>query len=183
MAQILNFPSPPGLRALVLTGPNGVGKTTTALEIYKILGEMGHTTLFLDLDHLTNVIPIPEDDPHNSLLGIRNLASMWPNFADRNVEYAIVARIIEDPADRDLYEKSFGEVDLRVVRITASSEVRRTRIIERRERPNMEWELVRTEELEKILSGLGVEDFVVSNDGLTPKEVALKILEELEWPT
>ena len=162
MAQILNFPSPPSLRALVLTGPNGVGKTTTALEIYKILGEMGHTTLFLDLDHLTNVIPIPEDDPHNSLLGIRNF---------------------EDPADRDLYEKSFGEVDLRVVRITASSEVRRTRIIERRERPNMEWELVRTEELEKILSGLGVEDFVVSNDGLTPKEVALKILEELEWPT
>lgn len=51
---------------LIITGPEGVGKTTTALVAGDLLGEAGIPYGVVDLDGLTLCYPPPADDPFNS---------------------------------------------------------------------------------------------------------------------
>jgi adenylylsulfate kinase len=71
---------------------------------------------------------------------------------------------------------------VKIVRVEAPSTTRRARLTERE--PEGFWRdghLKRTDELDKTLKDLDLDDFVVQNDGRSIVEVATEVLSFLEW--
>ena len=62
---------------LIISGPVGVGKTTTAEELSAILEgeEVDHS--FVDLDGLAKTYPRPPDDRFGVRIALRNLRAVW----------------------------------------------------------------------------------------------------------
>lgn len=169
------------MRIVVISGTVGSGKTTVAEAIHDELVGRGLASAYIDVDILCEAEPRRVDDPYNQNLGFANLASMIGNYRDFGVEYLVLARVVEDAADRGRYEQALGD-PVRIVRLEADLETRIDRLTSREDVDAWrEWHLNRTEELAAKLRNLAVEDFVVSNDGRLPAQTANEILGLLRW--
>ncbi|MGY4766497.1 hypothetical protein ACXC9Q_06220 [Kribbella sp. CWNU-51] len=60
-------------RALLITGPVGIGKTAVAGAVGEALAEVGVPGAVIDLDGLASAWPAPPDDRFNLALELRNL--------------------------------------------------------------------------------------------------------------
>lgn len=87
------------IRAVILTGTIGAGKTSVAEEISDVLRERRLRHALLDLDWLAQVYPGRDDDRYNDRLVFDNLAAIWPNLRDAGAEYLRMARVVEDAGD------------------------------------------------------------------------------------
>ena len=170
------------MKALVVSGTLGAGKTHTAAAVRDVLAARGERVAVIDLDWLCQCDPAPALDPYNDALCLANLASVYPNYAKAGVEYLVLARIVADAHDRVRYESALPGAEVRIVLVTASSETRRHRIVSRE--PAGPWRdshLGRTDQVAGLLAALAVEDLTVTTEGLTGNEVAREILEALGW--
>ena len=80
---------------LIVTGPVGVGKTTVAYEVSKLLEAAELPYACIDMDTLRSCYPAPAGDRFNVALGLRNLAAVWANCRATGAAYLIVADVIE----------------------------------------------------------------------------------------
>ena len=169
------------MKAVIISGTVGVGKTTVASEIADALGERDYPVAVIDVDNLCQAEPPPADDPYNQRLAFANLAAIIPNYQALGIEYFALARVIEDPADRAVYDSLFGG-RVPVVRLEADVDERRARLIAREPDGRWrDWHLNRTEELATVLRELACEDHVVVNDGRPPRETANEVIALLGW--
>lgn len=173
-------------RLLVVNGAMGAGKTATASAIRDVLGDAGVRVAFIDADALCQARPEPSNDPYQQHLLMLSLASLAPIYRARGYGCIVVARVVEDPEDRDRYARLFagrvGPAQVSVVRVTASEETRMERITARE--PAGRWRdfgIARSRELEEILESLDLDDGAVATDGIPREEVARQVLDVAGW--
>ncbi|WP_062070817.1 GNAT family N-acetyltransferase [Demequina sediminicola] len=174
-------------QVLVVNGTMGAGKTTTAAAIHDLLIARGAHAAWIDADSLCQASPAPDGDRFNQGLLFDALAGAAPAFRDRGIGLMIVARVVEDPADRDRYARIFGTADagparVSIVRVGADEDVRLARLREREpEGPWQEFAAARTVELQSSLEALDLDDAVVATDNADPADVAAKVLDAAGW--
>lgn len=167
-------------RALLLTGPAGVGKSTVAAAVGRVLTAGGCVTAVVDADALAQFGPPPTSDPGGHFhdeLKCANLAALWANFTVAGARFVVVAAVIDSPALRELYARSLAGCEIRLVRLTAADHTVRTRLRQRDTGEKLERHLTA---LDEGGTPTGVEDFTVANDR-DPADVAGEILRRAGW--
>jgi GNAT superfamily N-acetyltransferase/predicted kinase len=164
---------------LVVNGTVGAGKTTVAGRVADLLLAGGTASVVVDVDELTDARPAPDDDPFHQRLAFEALARLAPLYRDRGLRRVLLPRVVEDPADREGYERAFDGADVRVVRLRVPERERLARI-RARARSEVGWELERTVELEHVLERLALDDAVVDGTG-DLDEVAARVLAAAGW--
>lgn len=167
---------------VLITGTVGSGKSAVADEVAFLLHEQEVRHALLDLDLLCVASPVP-GDPHGEELMLKNLAAVWPNYRALGIDYLVLARVIEHRNHLARYTDAIPEADIKVVRLTTPPELVRERLEKREIGSFYDHLWRRSQELAPILEAAGVEDFLVSNDRRTVREVALEVLRLLDWPT
>lgn len=166
----------------MVSGTIGAGKSSAAAALRHLLSERGHLVADIDLDALCQLSPGRAEDPYNSTLGFANLAAVWPNYARLGTEYLVIARVVEDSADRARYAQALPDCPIRIVRVDASAQTRVRRIRAREIEPaSRDWHLARSDVLAETLAANGAEDLVVVNDRREIADVAEEILARLVW--
>ncbi|MEQ4301461.1 GNAT family N-acetyltransferase [Plantactinospora sp. B6F1] len=171
-------------KALLLTGVAGVGKSTVADAVGRVLTEAGHVTAVVDTDMLAQFGPPPNVSPPGGRfydeLKCVNLASVWANFRAAGARFVIAAAVIDSVAQRERYAESLAGCDVRLVRLIADVDTVRNRLRQRDTGPKLEQHLRALDEHGSIPTEALVDDFTVTNDR-TPDEVATEILVRARW--
>ncbi|MFE5776091.1 AAA family ATPase [Brachybacterium sp. NPDC056505] len=151
-----------GMRALLVTGAVGVGKTTVADAIGDELEERGIPGAVLDLDWLRRSWPSPAGDRFNSRVELANLRAVCAVYRGTGARVLVAAGVFEEVGARADYEEAFG-CPLTVVRLRAPRDLVRSRLRRRHERDPeaLAWHLARFDELSAILEVARVEDAAV----------------------
>jgi adenylylsulfate kinase len=160
---------------LLVTGPVGVGKTTTAAAVSWLLSEQGVRHARVDLDEIGIVRPHVPNDPWNDLLAHRNLACMWTNFREVGAERLILSRVLETRNLLARIEHAVPGAAVVVVRLKAPVSVIHTRI-RGRTLGNDAWHLDRATELVDVMDEQHVEDYLIENTALTIQDTAAEAL-------
>ncbi|MFF5229784.1 GNAT family N-acetyltransferase [Dactylosporangium sp. NPDC000521] len=174
----------PGCRALLLTGVAGVGKSTVADAVGRVLTGAGHVTAVVDTDLLAQFGPPPGVSPAGAgfydELKCVNLASVWANFRAAGARFVVAAAVIDSVAQRERYSQSLAGCDVRVVRLTADVDTVRDRLRRRDTGPELERHLRALDRHESSPAEGAIEDCTVTNDR-TPAEVAAEVLVRVGW--
>ena len=173
-------------RVLVINGTMGAGKTTTAAAVHDLWREAGARSAYIDADALCQAAPTLDEDPFNQELLFAALAAVAPLYRARGMGCIVIARVVEDAADRDRYARAFaseaGLAQVAVVRVTAEETTRLERV--RAREPEGYWQelgLARTVELEDTLEALDLDDAVISTDDSDRLDVARDALDAAGW--
>ena len=145
---------------LIVTGPVGVGKTTVAYEVSKLLeaAELPHACI--DMDTLRSCYPAPAGDRFNVALGLRNLAAVWANCQATGAAYLIVAGVIESRDELQGYREAVSGAAINVVRLRATLSTLTGRVTQHEVGSSQDWHLLRAAELAAQMDRDQVEDAV-----------------------
>ena len=170
-----------GVPVAVITGTIGVGKTAVAEAMSEILHERGIRHGLIEVDWLGQVYPAPDpDDPYGISLAMTNLAAIWPSFLEAGITRAIVTMTIENQAELSRLREAIG-AEPEVIRLEAGTAARRERITRRDQGSLRELFLAKTDPLARQMERLSIGTRVVANEGRSPDQTALEILETLAW--
>ena len=168
-------------RALLLTGVAGVGKSTVADALGRVLTTAGCVTAVVDTDVLAQFGPPPQAGGRfYDELKCANLAAVWANFRAAGAQFIVVAAVIDSPALRELYAASLAGCEVRLVRLTADDEVVGSRLRRRDTGAELDQHLRALRERGLEPAPLTVEDLTVANDRAVD-EVAQEILVRTGW--
>jgi hypothetical protein len=170
-------------RVLWFYGADAVGKSTIGWEAYTILTDRQTHVAYVDTDYLSFCHPAPSN-PAKVIAD--NLRSVWATYRARGADHLVVSGIIVTPADRDTLTASIPDAQLTFCRLTASPETVRRRILARRAaeaatqnvdltpdtRAELEQYGLRSVEFAELLKQFALEDFALSTDQGTPRELA-----------
>lgn len=162
-------------KVLIITGSVGVGKSSTADKIYELLQKRDVTRALIDIDHLSYVAPWSDEDPYNTKLAIKNLASIWPNLEQRGVEMIIIPYVIESAEQLSLIKSAIPQSYVKLVRLGTPIDQIHERLYKRHgdnDEENLNWHIKRSEVLAPQLEKSNLEDFSVDTDGKSLVEVA-----------
>ncbi len=169
--------------ALLITGTVGSGKSTTAQAIGGLLRKDAIPHAVIDLDALRNAWPSPADDPFHERLMLANLGAVARNHVVAGAVRLVVAGVLEDLAQRPLYEQAVG-MPLSVCRLPLDLADVQARL-HRRHRDDLEalnWHLQRSGELDAVLDAAEVADV---EEGVkaeqTPAQVAQAVVRAVGW--
>ncbi|WP_439661022.1 AAA family ATPase [Lentzea sp. HUAS TT2] len=152
------------MKALLITGPVGVGKTTVAEAVGSRLAGAKVPHAVIDLDRLSSCWPAPADDPFHFELQLRNLQAVVANYVAAGVHRVVLAGVVESKDDRARYAEVIG-AKLNVCRLKADLTVVQRRLVRRHDdEADLRWHLARAEELEMLFTASWIEDFVVDAD-------------------
>jgi len=169
------------MTAIFINGSVGAGKTTTAVEIGRILERRGIPHALIDLDGLRSAWPAPDGDPFNSDLELSNLAAVASNYRASGIERFVLAGVIEHQSMRSRYEDAVGGPVI-ICRLVLPVPLLLTRLAERHEPgEDLDWHLQRAAELDAILASARVDDVVVEVGADGPADVAERVLAEIGW--
>ena len=173
-------------RVLVINGTVGAGKTTVAAAVSDLLFARGLPHAWVDVDDLCRAWPLTDRhgnaDRYGSELAFAALTALAPVHAAAGYRHIVLARVVEEPAERERYVMAYGGAEVRIVRVTADEETRVERLTAREPAgPGREWHLARTVELEAVLVAAGVDDAVISADGRPPAQLAEQVLAAAGW--
>ncbi len=168
-------------RAIVITGPVGAGKSTTAVALSGLLEASGVPHAMIDVDYLRWAYPAPEDDRFHAALGIRNTAAVAANYREAGVRVIILADVVERPEQRTEYEVAIPNATVTIVRLPVSMTLIAERLRGRESPASLEWYLHRAPELEAIMTERGIGDVVIDVGDRSPEEVAREIAVALEF--
>jgi energy-coupling factor transporter ATP-binding protein EcfA2 len=163
------------VRAILLTGGVGAGKTTVLQALGELLEERGEPYALVDLDWLCWARP-RTGTPHELLCV--NLASVAAAYAEHGVERLVLARHLASAAELDAVRAALPGVDLTAVRLVADAGTRATRLRARDSGAELEEHLalLRAGEVPQF------EDAEVTSEA-DPAEVAGAVLDAAGWYT
>lgn len=168
--------------AVLLTGPVGAGKTSTAVALGDLLSERGVPHAVVDLDWLRRAWPSPEHDPFQQDLELENLQHVAGAFLARGARRLVLAGVLEEQSVRARYERAVG-VPLVVCRLRVSPAELRDRLHRRHSGDEiaLRWHLDRAVELEGVLSAARIGDVVLDAPDGGPRAVAAAVLGAVGW--
>ena len=166
---------------LLITGPVGVGKTSTAGAVSSLLSQQGILHAWVDLPQISQALPERDADPWNEQLAHRNLACMWQNFRAVGVERLIVTRVLESRSLVHRIEEAVPAAQVVVVRLRAPLEIIQARLRARDREP--EWFLDAAEHLVPAMDEQPVEDYLIDNSSSSIDQTAREVLSAVAWLT
>ncbi|MCR5836969.1 MAG: AAA family ATPase [Lachnospiraceae bacterium] len=164
------------LPVFILTGCSGIGKTTTAQELQRMTDQY----VVLDMDFLYNIMNHPQsvDDNYNMIEQALSLSKNI-NQTGKSVVWTCAGNLEKFPR---VYSARFFS-DIKVLALTASSEVIRKRMMEGRNIEDESWIQGSIDYNEYLRTHNSIEDTKYDKmdcSAETPKEIAEKVLEWLE---
>jgi adenylylsulfate kinase-like enzyme len=169
-----------GISVLLLTGTIASGKTTIAAEIGEILLP-ARSIICIDLDQLGWAF-IP-DAPNDRILRLRtdNLTAIWANLHSAGFRHVVISAAISTANELRLIREAIDESRLTVVRLVASPALLEERLRRRDAGRRLEDHLETLPVLDRVMDGSNLEDFRVTNDQRSPRDVAMEVLETIGW--
>jgi adenylylsulfate kinase len=166
-------------RVLLVSGTIGAGKSTVLDEIHTQLcaAEVAHACVDVDALRLS----WPPHGRFNEAVAMENLGSVWRNFRAAGASRLVVAAVVERHEDVAALQRALDSGRPTICQLQASEATRLARIRARELGSALAWHLARTTELQAILDGAALADFVVSNDGRAVQEVAAEVLRRADW--
>jgi hypothetical protein len=186
-----------GGEVALITGPPGVGKSTTGFCFYlKCLGA-GLTAGYVDLAQVGFVRPAAAADPDGHRVKARNLAAIWRNFRAAGATHLVVTGTISSGADLRRYTDELQGAGVAHIRLRAGGAELRRRIMTRgaggswpepgdrlRGRP-AEFLVGAARQAVQAAEALDQSDvggLTVDTTGLSPDESASTIRQAAGWP-
>jgi len=165
-------------QALFLNGTVGVGKSAIADAVSALLIEHGIPHAIIDLDALRAGWPAPDGDPFNSALELANLRPVAANHRAAGARILVLAGVIEDADEVQLYRDALEGLPLTVVRLTVDPEVGASRLRARHANDveGLAWHLHRHGELDAVLSAARIPGPIVDTTARSPRQVAEEVL-------
>ena len=172
-------------RALLLIGVAGVGKSTVADAIGRILTSADSVTAVVDTDALAQFGPPPDRGQRRGgsfydNLKCLNLAAVWANFQAAGARFIIVSAGIDSAELRDRYAGSLAGCEVQTIRLVAATNTVRERLQDRDSEARLERHLQTLAEQDARLEATAIEDFTVVNDR-PATVVARDVLARLGW--
>lgn len=174
---------PGSIPVLLITGPVGVGKTTVGSEISELLNGQETPHALVDMDCLRDCHPSRANDPFHTVLGMKNLAAMWPNFQAVGAQRLVIVDVLEARSDLEHYRAAIPGAAILVVRLRASVPTLLSRVERRQMWSGREWHLHRAAELAAQMERDRVEDILIDTEGKSPVTIAQEILTQSGWMT
>ncbi|MGN6483514.1 MAG: AAA family ATPase [Thermomicrobiales bacterium] len=172
-----------GPLVIVITGPVGAGKTTTAIALSDLLERVGVPHAMIDMDHLRWAWPPPPDDRFNARLGMRNLAAVSAAYREAGARVLVLADVVETPEDRAAYAEAIPGTRIVIVRLRVPPELIVQRLRGRDTGDQLAWSLKRAPELDGIMDAAGIGstagDLIVEVGTRTSEAVAEEIASRL----
>ena len=156
-------------------GAPGVGKSTTAWQLYCDLSDSGLVCGYVDIDQLGMWYPALAQDLGRHLLKGRALASVVPNYAAADAGVLVVSGVL-DPDLADWYVAELDGVEATFVRLTVDDRELWRRHQERGATAE-DFEIVRREA--RVLDAARLAHSTVETAGLSPREVAAAVRAQL----
>lgn len=166
---------------LIISGPVGVGKTSSAEEVSNALVERSVPHTLLDLDCLAGTYPRELNDRFGSKLMLTNLRSVWRNCAAAGSKNLVLARVIETDTDKDAIAECIPHAATVVCQLQARNETLVTRVRKREIGTGAQWHEQRSLELATSLKTSAPADFVVDTDGKSIVDAANEIVSKVSW--
>lgn len=163
-------------RVLLLTGPVGVGKTTTLHEIEALLGARGIPNAIVDLDWLAWASPDPASGTSVHDILLANAAAVWATFHRAGIAHLAVARALHDAAEIAALRAAFAGAETFVVELDAARDVLEERIRQRDVGVELDEHLA----LLADCASPGVADAIIDAEQ-PPRQVALEVLGAAGW--
>jgi chloramphenicol 3-O-phosphotransferase len=166
------------LMVIVITGPVGSGKSTSAWALHDMLAEERITTALIDMDYLR--CAWPQVSVWNQQLGYDNFAAIAINHQAIGVRCFIVADVVETLEQRFDYANAVPGSRVIIVRLNVPLDVVSLRLHGRETAASLEWHLTRAPQIQETLIRNGIGDIVVDVTDHAPRDVAREIFERLE---
>ena len=155
---------------LIISGPVGVGKTSSGEELSEVLDERGIPHTFVDFDQLGYTYPRVPEDPWSNGLGFK---------IARNL---VVSSVVEDWDFVKGIEQAIPDAEVKTVQLFASPESLVSRVEKREIGSGLDWHRNRSLELLKLLQAESVpRDFTVQSYGKSIIEIAQELFELVDW--
>ena len=167
--------------ALIISGPVGVGKSSTADTMSEILSKQDIAHAVVDMDYLRYAYPSPKDDPFNTELGLRNLSIICKNYKAIGIKKLLIPTVVESQADIDSLANALSSSKITVVYLEGQIETIHQRLHERhgkRDKDNLDWHLNRSIEQVEQNKGIKHRDFIVDTTNKSLPEVANEVLDK-----
>lgn len=168
---------------VLLTGTVGAGKTALATDIGEILTGEALSPAVIDLDWLGWFTQRGGSSVDIEDLIRENLAAIWPNFRTRGATHVVMSRLVHEPEQIAAYRQALSDVDLVVVRVTASAETIQNRLSRRDTGSILEEHLSEAEKMSSLLDASKVGDFSIANADRPIRDVTTELLDKLGWRT
>ncbi|MFA6301221.1 MAG: hypothetical protein WC609_02635 [Candidatus Paceibacterota bacterium] len=170
------------IHLLILTGSTGVGKSSTADAISRILTKKSINNAVIDLDYLRYAYPRPKSDPFHTKLGYKNLASVWKNYKKVGVTHFIIPNVVEQKKDLENIKLAISnDANIQVVFLKANVKIIHSRLKNRTKDESLQWHLDRAIVLSKKLEHAHVENFFVNTENKPINKVAEEIISKTGW--
>jgi adenylylsulfate kinase-like enzyme len=162
---------------IVITGPVGSGKSTTAAMVHELLSSGEVPNALIDMDYLRAAWP--EQGPFNTRIGYRNLRSIVANYRETGVNCFVLADVVETQVQRAEYIRAAPDATIMIVRLRVPRDVIEARLRRRQSPETRAWYLNRAPELEAILTSRDIGDIVIDVGHRNATEVARDIVDRL----
>jgi adenylylsulfate kinase-like enzyme len=158
-----------------LFGPSGIGKSSTAWELYSRL-RRDHLVAFVDADQVGMCYPELEGDPGNHEIKARNVLAVWRNFQALGAQRLVVSGLIDDEGMARRYAQVLGEVP-QLFRLRGTDAVLRERVMQRGWKTHL---IDRSLHDAEALDRSSFADVTVETTGRPVTEVAAQIADHLD---
>jgi len=166
---------------VIISGPVGVGKTTTGEELSAILEAEGVGHTFIDLDGLSKTYPRPMDDRFGEDLALKNLRAVWTHSREMGTRNLIVARVIETAAGAERIAQSVDASNSIIIQLNASDSHLLSRVRKREIGSGTDWHERRAIELARKFQRLSVAHIKIDTDERSIGSIAREIRQHLPW--
>ncbi|MEH3088651.1 MAG: adenylyl-sulfate kinase [Microbacterium arborescens] len=168
---------------MFLGGRSGVGKTSTAAEISRMLARCDIRHAVIEGDNLDQAHPQPWREGID--LAGRNLAAMWANYRSLGYSRLVYTNTVSVMEVTPLSAALGGDVRAFAVLLTATDDAANARLMRRESggslREHVERSARSAAELDRA-HGAGLVDAVrIDTTGRTIAEVAAEVLEQSGW--
>jgi catechol 2,3-dioxygenase-like lactoylglutathione lyase family enzyme len=166
---------PPLVDVLVISGPAGVGKSSTAFEASDQLRAANVAHAVIDTDELDRFYPVPED---LSTITERNLAAIWEGYRERGCSRLILVGVYADvPTELEWIARAVPSAQFTLVRLVAGREALEERIVRREVGSGAAAQLERTtRQVADMEADRRPEVHILDTDGVTVEEEAQQVL-------
>ena len=165
------------VRALLLTGTVGVGKTSVAAAVGDLLRERQVANAVVDLDELRRAWPAASGDRFNTSVMLGNLSAVAANYVGAGFTTLVLAGVLETADDRRQHAEAVP-VPLTVCRLVADLDAVHRRLRGRHaDHDGLVWHLHRSGELATIQDESAVEDLRLDVGAVSVADAASRVLE------